>query len=81
MIFDAFNHDNYDENGGNNGVALAEDGAVVSDETAAITSEDGAQVENETPVVEAEKLDGAPVAQAEPAAVVNDHSTEEVDKW
>src|SRR3990170_250280 len=36
--FDAYNHDNYDENGGNNSVAQAEDGAVVSDETAAITS-------------------------------------------
>ena len=76
--FDAFNHDNYDENGGN---GYVKDEATATEETAAIASEDGVSAEIETPIVEAEKLDAAPVAQAEPEPIVNNHSTEEVDKW
>ena len=79
--FDAFNHDNYDENGSSNGVGHAEEGATVSDETAAITAEETDNTPTASAPVAEERMDAAPVAQTQSEPVVNDHSTEEVDKW
>ncbi|HEX8331347.1 MAG TPA: DUF3276 family protein [Segetibacter sp.] len=79
--FDAFNHDNYEENGSGNGVAHNRDGVAASAESTLPVAE--VTEGNEVPEV-AETLDAAPVAQVEPepeAATVDNHSTEEVDKW
>jgi hypothetical protein len=79
--FDAFNHDNYEEHGGGNGFTHAEDGvATPSAETQSPISEGSEQTE--APQVQEERLDAAaPVAQTEAEPVVDNHSTEEVDKW
>jgi hypothetical protein len=78
--FDAFNHDNYEENGGN-GVAHSEDGvsAPVAEAQSTVSE---TREEAEVPQVEEERLVASvPVAQAEAEPVVDNHSTEEVDKW
>ncbi|TDH29168.1 DUF3276 family protein [Segetibacter sp. 3557_3] len=73
--FDAFNHDNYDENGVSAGLQGGAD--ELSQDEAPLTS-----VTAPEPVEEPEEF--KPVAVAAPVLPVTeraDHSTEEVDKW
>jgi hypothetical protein len=75
--FDAFNHDNYDENGGGSEVSNSEEGSgPVASTTPVAEITEG----NEVPEI-AEPMNAAPVASSQPEPVVDNHSTEEVDKW
>ncbi len=71
--FDAFNHDNYEENG--NGVAHSEVEGVVAENE--VQKQPVEEVETTEPVV-AETVVETPAADVQE---VPDHSKEEVDKW
>lgn len=86
--FDAFNHDNYDENGAPYVAGQAENEVSASGDEIASTETGGAlpvgafePAENSTTIqVETETVTETPLASVA-SPVQNDHSTEEVDKW
>ncbi len=78
--FDAFNHDNYEENGGAEGAAFVQ-------ATSNGTVEQTAEIAESLDTPETTKAPEGPVEEEEkqeevfPITAANDHSTEEVDKW
>ena len=95
--FDAFNHDNYEENGGGEGATATENGesngALVTAETNDASFSEASETSQTSEVSEVADPATTPVANVKEIApveatsssvaepVVDNHSTEEVDKW
>jgi hypothetical protein len=95
--FDAFNHDNYEENGGGEGATATKNGesngeavtaeandASVSEASETSQTSEVAEVTEPSTATVNEHVDETPSAEATPSIaepVADNHSTEEVDKW